>query len=129
MLHALVGLAFWALFVYLWVDVVRDGKAAPQALALTAVQVVGVAAVVLLVTLVWIRHNVSIHRRRGPRPGRATAAADTTHDRLGRPVAWQLPGGSAAAVIAPHLVADVVDGQKVYAAAPHSAVLPAGVRS
>ena len=75
-----------------------------------------VAGAVLAVTLWWIRHNVGIHRRKGPRSGRAAQPPRTDEDRLGRPLRWQLDGGAEAAVGVAHLVIDLDGEAKVYAA-------------
>jgi hypothetical protein len=65
-----------------------------------------VAAGVLLITLAWIRYNVLIYRRKGPRHGAVEASAVTDRDRLGRHVAWDVRGGPEAARDAHHLVVD-----------------------
>ncbi|MDP9408426.1 MAG: hypothetical protein M3P95_11345 [Actinomycetota bacterium] len=113
--QVLVGVFFWLLFAYLWVDLIRDGKATPQSLTVSAGILVGVAVVVALVTLAWVRHNLGIHRRRGARSVRPVQAPRTDADRLGRPVVWRMPGGAAGAASAPHVVIDGVGPAKVYA--------------
>ena len=81
--QVLVGVVFWLLFAYLWVDLLRDGKATPQSLGVSAGTLVAVAVVVALVTLAWVHHNRGIHRRRGARSVRPLQAPRTDVDRLG----------------------------------------------
>ena len=110
----MVGLAFWVLFGWLWLDLVRGGKASRAAVSITALHVAAVAAGVLVVTLVWVAHNIDIHRRKGPRRGRPVRPPRTDVDRLGRPVAWDLPGRHAGALAAPHLIVTVEGDRKTY---------------
>jgi ammonia channel protein AmtB len=107
LLHALVGVAFWLVFALLWVDLVRDGAATTASLSRTLLLVVLIAALVLAVTGVWVRHNVRIHQRRGPRPGSPLLPPRTDVDRLWRTVVWDLPGGHLRAVETAHLVVDL----------------------
>jgi hypothetical protein len=69
---------------------------------------------VLAVTIWWIRHNVAIYRRKGPRRGRPENPPRTDEDRLGRDVAWTMPGGAPAALAERHLVVEVVGDLKTY---------------
>ena len=109
-----VGAGFWLLFAFLWVDLVRDGKATPGTLGASAGLLLAVAAVVLLVTLAWVRHNVGIHRRRGARQARPAMEPRLDVDRLGRAVVWRVPGGRDRALTAPHVVVDATGFAKVY---------------
>jgi heme A synthase len=107
LLHVLVGVAFWLLFALLWADLVRDGAATTASLSRTLLLVGLIAALVLAITGAWVRHNVGIHRRRGPRPGTPLLAPRADVDRLWRSVVWDLPGGHLRAVETPHLVVDL----------------------
>ena len=120
--HKLAGVACWVLVVGLWVMLIRDGSAG-DALQRTLVELGVLTGAVLAVTIWWIRHNVSIYRRKGPRTERATAAPRTERatavprtdeDRLGRAVCWSLPGGVLAASSAEHLVIEVDGDLKTY---------------
>ena len=106
-LHALVGAAFWLVFALLWVDLVQDGAATTANLSRTLLFVGLIAALVLAITGAWVRHNVRLYRRRGPRPGSPLLPPRTDADRLWRTVVWDLPGGHLRAVETAHLVVDL----------------------
>lgn len=85
----LVGVLSWVAFAAGWVRVVRMGL--PDRLVLEAGALVLLTLVVItLATSWWVRHNLAIYRRKGPR--RAIPATDTviTEDRLGRPLTGPL---------------------------------------
>jgi hypothetical protein len=112
--HKLIGAFFWFLIVALWVLLFRAGKAGSANLTYS-VQYVGViAGAVLAVTLWWIRHNLSIYRRKGPRVGRPELPPRIDEDLLGRPIRWQLGGGADAALHVSHLVVELDGAAKVY---------------
>jgi hypothetical protein len=113
-LHDLVGIFFWFLLIAMWVMLVRDGQAAFPTVVDTAGKVTAAGAGVLVITLWWVRHNVGIHRRKGPRGTRPEMAPRTDEDRLGRPLRWSLPAGAAGAASEPHLVIDLDHGVKAY---------------
>jgi hypothetical protein len=113
-LHTLIGIAGWLLILALWILLVRDGKASAAAVGGTVTQLAALVGLVLALTTWWIRHNLGIHRRRGPRTGRPTAPPRTDVDKLGRPVRWSLPGGVMAAYGAAHLVVEIGDDVKTY---------------
>ena len=112
--HMAIGVFFWVLMVVLWVMLVRDGKAGSANVTYSVTYVAIVVGAVLAVTLWWIRHNMNIYRRKGPRTGRPAIPPRTDEDRLGRPIRWQLEGGNQAALDAGHLVVDVDGAVKVY---------------
>ncbi|MDP9416353.1 MAG: hypothetical protein M3P48_00590 [Actinomycetota bacterium] len=114
--QVIVGLAFWLVFAWLWVDLLADGKASPAALSGSLLRVIVIGVVVLAITLAWVRHNVRIHTRKGPRGGGPVQSPRTHVDRLDRPVAWRLPRGHTDALTTGHLVVTVEDGTKVYTA-------------
>ena len=109
-----VGLAFWVLFGWLWIDLIGDGKASGAVVSASLERVALVAIVVLTINLAWVAHNVRIHRRKGPRRDRPLVSPRTDEDRLGRPIVWGLPGGHAAALTTPHLVVTIEGGTKTY---------------
>ncbi len=111
-----MGLAFWVVFAWLWIDLLTDGKASPAALSGSLLRVIGIGVVVLAITLGWVAHNVRIHARKGARGGGPVQSPRTSVDRLDRPVSWRLPGGHAEALATRHLVVTVEGGAKVYTA-------------
>ena len=112
--HKVIGLAFWLLLVALWVLLALEGKASGAALRDTGLRLAVLMGVVLAVTIWWIRHNVAIYRRKGPRRGRSENAPRTDQDRLGRAVAWTVPGGAPAARAERHLVVEIAGDLKTY---------------
>jgi hypothetical protein len=118
LLHKAIGAFFWLVVVALWVMLVRGGKAGGQNIAYSVEYVAMVSGAVLAVTLWWIRHNMGIYRRKGPRSARVDQLPRTDEDRLGRPLRWQLEGGPDGALAAGHLVVDLDGEAKVYRAAP-----------
>jgi hypothetical protein len=112
--HSVIGLAFWLLLAALWVLLALEGKASGAAFRDTGLRLAALMGVVLAVTIWWIRHNVAIYRRKGPRRGRAESAPRTDEDRLGRRVAWALPGDAPAALGERHLVIEIAGDLKTY---------------
>jgi hypothetical protein len=105
-----VGVLGWLAFVACWWLVLRrDPRTWREELAVPLASLLLVA----VVTLVWVRHNLGIFRRKGPRRGLPAVDAPWTHDTLGRPL--DLPR---AAVTASVVELVVVDGEKVYRVAP-----------
>jgi hypothetical protein len=115
-LHIAIGIAFWVLVVVLWILLALEGKASAAAFRATGVTLAALMGAVLVVTIWWIRHNVSIYRRKGARRGRPLNAPQTDEDRLGRQVAWAMPGGAPTALTQRHLVVDIDGGLKTYRA-------------
>jgi len=112
--HKAIGLAFWALFVVLWIILIRKHEAGSQSIAYSATYVGVIAGAVLTVTFIWIRHNTAIHERKGPRTGRPELTPRSDEDRLGRPIRWQLPDGHRDAALSGHLIVAVDGPAKVY---------------
>jgi hypothetical protein len=112
--HKLIGIFFWFVIVALWVLLVRGGKAGGANLTYSVQYVGMIAGAVLAVTMLWIRHNLRIYRRKGPRVGRTELPPRTDEDRLGRPIRWQLGGGAEAALHVSHLVVELDGPAKVY---------------
>ncbi len=79
-LHYLLALAGWVLFVYWWLLVL--GQTGREQIVWTLLFIGISLAVIVLVTVLWVVHNVRIFRRKGPRlhlgvrPA-ATRASDT----------------------------------------------------
>jgi len=92
-IHVLVAILSWIGFALLWVLLYEQGKLTREAIALSVGTVAAITLAVAIVTLAWVRHNVSIHRRKGPRTGRALLAPRLDVDRLDRAVTWDFPDG------------------------------------
>jgi hypothetical protein len=112
--HKFVGVLFWALMIALWAIIISQHKAGIANITYSVQYVSLVSGAVLAVTLWWIRHNMRIYRRKGPRRGRPEYPARIDEDRLGRPLTWAVRGGHYQARRARHLVVEVEDGRKVY---------------
>ena len=112
--HKTIGVAFWALLVLLWIQLIRDRKAGAEHIAYSVTYVAAIGGAVLAVTLWWIRHNTGIYQRKGPRTGRPEVPPRTDEDRLGRPIRWLLPAGPEGAEQAGHLIVELDGSAKVY---------------
>jgi hypothetical protein len=112
--HILVGVLFWLLLAALWVLLVLEHKATPTAFRDTLFQLAVLVGTVLAITTWWVRHNVGIHRRKGPRRGRPDLTPPVDQDRLGRRIRWAMPGGVRTARAQAHLVVELEDGVKTY---------------
>jgi hypothetical protein len=112
--HKIVGLLSWALFAGLWVLLAVEGKATLPSLLDSATLVAIVAGAVLAITLTWVRHNVGIYRRKGLRTGRVGTRPETSVDRLGRTLRWDVPGGVLGALDAGHLAVELEGDVKRY---------------
>jgi len=86
-LRALILLPAWALFVFWWL-VVFQRVTWPE--ARYAILFIAISTVtVLVVTVIWIEHNLRIFRRKGPRRGVWSAEENFTHDMLGCPLEFR----------------------------------------
>ncbi len=106
------GLVGWPALGWCWWLVIRDGDAPTPTMVAAPVVL---AVVTLVVTMWWVRHNLAIHRRKGPRRSVPVAAFPYLTDRRGRPL--HLDHGalrSAREVV----VGIAADGAKHYRAAP-----------
>ena len=112
--HAIVGIAFWLLLVALWVLLVIGHRATGAAFRGAGLQVAALIGAVLAITTWWIRHNVGIYRRKGPRKERASQEPRTDVDRLGRSIRWTMPGGVRTARAHEHLIIEVHGDVKTY---------------
>ncbi len=112
--HRVVGVMFWLVLAGMWALLAYGDRVTASNLVDSIQYVAAISGAVLAVTLYWIRHNVGIHQRKGPRADSPVVAPRIDADRLGRPLRWSLPGGHAAAVSESHLVVDLEDGAKVY---------------
>jgi fatty acid desaturase len=113
-LHVAIGLAFWALLAVLWAVLALEGKASSAAFADTGLQLAALMGAVLAITLWWIRHNVGIYRRKGPRRAQAELRPRTDEDRLGHAVRWAFADGVPAAATEQDLVVELDGTVKTY---------------
>lgn len=81
-IHAAVTLFFWCLFVYWWLRVIPQTSVRDAVGALILIAFTFLATTVL--TLFWVRHNIAIFRRKGPRKGLPPVSEECGADRLGR---------------------------------------------
>ena len=97
LLHLIVILLGWALFVYWWVIVaVRQWDKTQIALIIFVTVIVAP-----VLTIAWVAHNLSIFRRKGPRLGIPAAALGYERDWNGRTVVaeWERLRESALVVV------------------------------
>lgn len=80
--HAAVALGGWWLFFYWWWQVLSFTH--PVDAALAALFIGGTLAATVLLTLLWVRHNLGIHRRKGPRTRLREVSEGREADVLGR---------------------------------------------
>jgi hypothetical protein len=88
--HALIAIFGWALFVHWWNRVLPqiDSRDAFIALAFIGVTVL----ITVLVTLLWVRYNIGIFRRKGPRKTLTHVVENRVTDFLGRKIEQPGPG-------------------------------------
>lgn len=85
--HALIAACAWVLFFFWWRQVLGFTRSQDVIFVLIFI---GVTVVITtLLNLIWVRHNVGIFRRKGPRTRVTEVAQDRASDSLGRPI--QLP--------------------------------------
>jgi hypothetical protein len=112
--HIVAGVLCWLLLAFLWVVLVLENKATPAAFRDTLFLLAVLMGTVLAITIWWVRHNVGIHRRKGPRQGRPEVAPAVDQDRLGRRIRWAMPGGVRTALTQEHLIVELDDDVKTY---------------
>lgn len=77
LLQVLLAVVGWAIFGWLWWTALRTGPTDSQ---LRSTLIVGALDVgIVLITIVWVRWNIGIHRKKGPR--RAVPAVEYAYDR------------------------------------------------
>ena len=112
--HSVVGVTFWVVFALLWVILFVEGKVTLVGVEASLISGISFAAGTLVLTAAWIRHNILISRRKGPRTRVATAIPAIDRDRLGRPVEWNVAGGPLGALEGRSLVVEIDGGGKRY---------------
>ena len=124
-LHALIALAGWVLFVYWWWLVFR--RVSGQEIRYTVLFVAIALVVIVGLTAVWAFHNLRISRRRGRRRRPREVTPDLSRDSVGREV--RLPTIPSDCLNARVVTVRIQDGTKVYAPAgaawPEAAPRPA----
>lgn len=107
--HLLVVAAGWVLFGWGW------HKVAGQAWDTDSLMILIGGSLIMLPTLtvLWIAHNLRIHRQKGPRTRSRPAGDDYRHDWNGREVDAYWPAMATAQIV----VVDIVDERKVFRAA------------
>lgn len=83
-IHLLVTLFFWGLFGYWWAKIIPQTSARDVFDALLLISLSILCTLVL--TLVWVRHNIRIFRRKGPRKGLPSVSENRSADRIGVPI-------------------------------------------
>jgi hypothetical protein len=81
-IHVLVVAAGWALFFVWWEQVLRVTSLPDAALALLVI--LSVSLLTALATVGWVRYNLGIYRRKGPRRTVPDASEAVGTDALGR---------------------------------------------
>lgn len=104
-LHALIVACTWVLFFYWWSSVLPATRRSDAAWAILAILVVSLCTVVL--TLGWVRYNLGIYRRKGPRRKIPDVSERIVADALGR----DLVHGGWEALRASRLITVAVDGE------------------
>jgi len=84
LLHLVLALAGWVLFVYWWLIVFR--RVTPTEIRFTLIFLVAAAAIIVLVTTFWVIHNQSLFRKRNARVRAIEASSAIKHDATGRRV-------------------------------------------
>ncbi len=83
-LHVLIAAATWLLFLYWWGIVLPQVRRDEAVSAALFIAVSSLATVLL--TAAWIRYNLRLYRRKGPRLQLTPAAPPRDADRLGRKI-------------------------------------------
>lgn len=107
--HIAVAIFFWVLLAGLWVLLALQGKASGDAFRDTGIQLAALIGAVLAITTWWVRHNVGIYRRKGPRRQRPEMTPRTDADRLGHALRWETEDGATGAA-AEQLLVVALDG-------------------
>lgn len=84
--HTLIAIFCWGLFVYWWNTVLPQVGSSEPVIALLFI--IATALATVLVTVLWIRYNIGIFRRKGPRTRLTHVAENKGTDFLGRRIEW-----------------------------------------
>ena len=80
--HALIAISGWALFVFWWIRVFPQIHSGDGFIALVFIS--GTVCISVITTLLWIRYNIGIFRRKGPRKNLTDVTENQGSDVLGR---------------------------------------------
>ncbi len=105
-LHLLVAAATWILFFYWWGIVLPQVRRDDAVVAVLFIALTSLATAV--VTGAWIRYNIGIYRRKGPRLQLTPPAAGRDTDALGRTIV----GPDDGSLRASRIVVVAVDGDR-----------------
>lgn len=111
-LHALIVVCTWVLFFYWWSCVLPTTLLSDAALAILSI--LGVSLCTVALTMGWVRYNLGIYRRKGPRRKNPDVLEVFAMDALGRELVhagWEAQRAS-------RLITVSVDGEnrKTYSA-------------
>jgi len=81
-IHVLIAVLTWILFITWWNQVIPQVTAADASLAFFVIFLTVLICSVL--TLLWVRYNVGIFRRKGPRKYLPSVSEECETDHLGR---------------------------------------------
>ena len=81
-LHALLAVLTWILFISWWNQVIPQVTVEDASMAFLVIFLTFLICSVL--TLLWVRHNVDIFRRKGPRKNLPSVSEEREADYLGR---------------------------------------------
>ncbi len=104
--HVLIAIFSWTLFVYCWFRVLPQIRSRDAVIALAFIGVSILATVIP--TLLWVRYNIGIFRRKGPRRNPTLVTEERDTDVLGRRIGQTGPGSLKAA----RLVVVSVEGER-----------------
>jgi hypothetical protein len=110
LLHLLLALAGWVLFIYWWLLVFR--RVTPQEIRFTLIFLAVAAAVIVLVTGFWVFHNKSLFRRRNARVRPIEVSSAIKHDAIGRRIRFAESRDTL--VESPLVRVQMEGGEKVY---------------
>jgi hypothetical protein len=86
--HTFLAVMTWLLFLYWWNQVIPKISVEDASVAFLVIFLTLLITSVL--TLLWVRHNLGIFRRKGPRKGLPAVSEEILSDSLGRTL--DLPG-------------------------------------
>ena len=109
-LHTVVALAGWVVFVYWWWLVFRRVNDTEVRYTLWFIAIA--LFVIVFVTALWAVHNLVVFRRRGPRTKVREVQEDFSHDSVGRPV--NMPQVPHECLTSEVVVVRIADGTKIY---------------
>lgn len=80
--HGLIAISGWTLFVFWWNRVLPQIDSKDAVIALVFIS--GTVLITVISTIVWVRYNIGIFRRKGPRRNLTHVSENHGTDFLGR---------------------------------------------